>query len=50
MRHQLNVLRLQSPKRPTFGVLDRLMVFAGLYRLAPKVLGTLAIREAGDRD
>src|ERR1700722_9831879 len=42
LRHQLNVLRRQSPKRPTFGVLDRL-IFAGLYCLAPKVLGALAI-------
>src|SRR5260370_10772940 len=42
LRHQLNVLRRQSPKRPTFGMLDRLL-FAGLYRLAPKVLGALAI-------
>jgi hypothetical protein len=41
LRHQLNVLR-RSPKRPTFGMLDRL-IFAGLYRLAPKVLGALAI-------
>ena len=42
LRHQLNVLRRQLPKRPTFGMLDRL-IFAGLYRLAPKVLGALAI-------
>src|ERR1700692_2074279 len=42
LRHQLNVLRRQSPKRSTFGMLDRL-IFAGLYRLAPKVLGALAI-------
>src|SRR5258708_25051261 len=42
LRHQLNVLRGKSPKRPTFGMLDRL-IFAGLYRLAPKVLGALAI-------
>src|SRR5258706_5061953 len=42
LRHQLNVLRRQSPKRPTFGMLDRL-IFAGLYRLAPKVLGAFAI-------
>jgi hypothetical protein len=42
LRRQLNVLRRQSPKRPTFGMLDRL-IFAGLYRLAPKVLGALAI-------
>ena len=42
LRHQLNVLRRQSPKRPTFGMLDRL-IFAGLYRFAPKVLSALAI-------
>src|ERR1700693_5587998 len=42
LRHQLNVLRRKSPKRPTFGMLDRL-IFAGLYCLAPKVLGALAI-------
>jgi hypothetical protein len=32
------ILWRQSPKRPTFGMLDRL-IFAGLYRVAPKVLG-----------
>ena len=42
LRHQLNVLRRKSPKRPTFGMLDRL-VFVGLYRLAPKVLDVLAV-------
>src|SRR3984893_520215 len=42
LRHQLNVLRRKSPKRPTFGTLDRL-IFASLYRLAPQVLGALAI-------
>src|SRR5260370_26902817 len=42
LRHQANVLRRPSPKRPTFGMLVRLL-FAGLYRLAPKVLGALAI-------
>jgi hypothetical protein len=42
LRHQLNVLRRKSPKRPTFGRLDRL-VFAGLYSLAPGVLNALAI-------
>ncbi len=42
LRHQLNVLRRKSPKRPTFGMLDRL-IFTGLYRLAPKVLDALAI-------
>ena len=25
LRHQLNVLRRKSPKRPTFGMLDRLI-------------------------
>jgi hypothetical protein len=34
LRHQLNVLRRKSPKRPTFGNIDRL-IFAGLYSLAP---------------
>jgi transposase InsO family protein len=42
LRHQLNVLRRKSPKRLTFGMFDRL-IFAGLYRLAPKVLDALAI-------
>ena len=42
LRHQLNVLQRKSPKRPTFGMLDHL-IFAGLYRLASKVLGALAI-------
>jgi len=42
LRHQLNVLRRRSPKRPSFGVLDRL-IFAGFYGLAPKVLDALAI-------
>jgi hypothetical protein len=42
LRHQLNVLQRQSPKRPTFGMLDRLM-FAGFYRSTPKRLGALAI-------
>src|ERR1700756_246764 len=42
LRHQLNVLRRKSPKRPTFGNIDRL-IFAGLYSLAPKVLSALTI-------
>jgi hypothetical protein len=42
LRHQLNVLRRKSRKRPTFGMLDRL-IFAGTYRLAPTVLDALAI-------
>jgi hypothetical protein len=42
LRHQLNVLRRNSRKRPTFGLLDRL-IFASVYRLVPTVLGALAI-------
>ena len=42
LRHQLNVLRRKSPKRPTFSGIDRL-VFAGLYRLATGVLNALTI-------
>ena len=42
LRHQLNILRRKSPKRPTLGSIDRL-VFAGLYGLAPGVLSALAI-------
>src|ERR1700755_2581869 len=42
LRHQLNVVQRKSSKRPTFGMLDRL-IFASLYRLAPKVLGALTI-------
>jgi transposase InsO family protein len=42
LRHQLNVLRRKSPKRPTFSGIDRL-VFAGLYRLAPGMLNALTI-------
>ena len=30
LRHQLNVLRRQSPKRPTFGMLDRLLFVTGM--------------------
>src|SRR5580704_17568660 len=46
LRHQLNVLRRKSPKRPTFGNIDRL-IFAGLYSLAPNVRSTLAIVRPG---
>jgi hypothetical protein len=42
LRHQLNILRRKSPKRPTLGSIDRL-VFARLYGLAPGVLSALAI-------
>jgi hypothetical protein len=44
LRHQLNVLRRKSPKRLTFSNFDRL-VFAILYRFAPRVLSALAIVE-----
>lgn len=42
LRHQLNILRRKSPKRPILGSIDRL-VFVGLYGLAPDVLSALAI-------
>jgi len=42
LRHQLNILRRKSRKRPTLGSIDRL-VFARLYGLAPGVLSALAI-------
>jgi transposase InsO family protein len=44
LRHQLNVLRRRSLKRPTFSNLDRL-IFAGLYAVAPRILSALAIVE-----
>ncbi len=44
LRHQLNVLRRKSSKKPTFTIIDRL-VFAGLYGLAPGMLDALAIVE-----
>jgi hypothetical protein len=42
LRHQLNVLRRKSPKRLTFSNFVRL-VFATLYRFAPRVVHALAI-------
>src|SRR5271169_377929 len=42
LRHQLNILRRKSPKRPILGRIDRL-VLVGLYGLAPDVLSALAI-------
>ena len=42
LRHQLNILRRRSPKRPILGRIDRL-VFVGLYGLAPDVLSAFAI-------
>ena len=44
LRHQLNVLRRKSPKRLVFSNIDRL-VFAGLYRMAPRALDALRILE-----
>ena len=43
LRHQLNILRRSSPKRPILGRIDRL-VFVGLYGLAPDVLSACAIQ------
>ena len=42
LRHQLNVLRRELPKRVTCSSMDRL-VFAGLYHLAPGVLDAIKI-------
>jgi len=44
LRHQLNVLRRKSPKRLTFSNFDRL-IFAGLYRIAPRIVNALVIIE-----
>jgi len=44
LRHQLNVLRRKSPKRPAFNNFDRL-IFASLYRIAPRIMNALAIVE-----
>ena len=44
LRHQLNVLRRQSPKRPTLSAIDRL-IFVGLYRFAPSIREALRIVE-----
>jgi hypothetical protein len=44
LRHQLNVLRRKSPKRLAFSNFDRL-VFASLYRIAPRVVNALVIVE-----
>jgi hypothetical protein len=42
LRRQLNILRRNSPKRLTFGSIDRI-IFSRLYGLAPDVLSSLAI-------
>ena len=44
LRHQLNVLRRTSPRRPVLTNFDRL-IFVCLYRIAPRVLNALAIVE-----
>ena len=44
LRHQLNVLRRTSPRRPVFSNFDR-MVFICLYRIAPRILDALTIVE-----
>jgi len=43
LRHQLNILRRKSPKRPVPRRIDRL-VFVGLYRLAPDILSAAIVR------
>jgi hypothetical protein len=44
LRHQLNVLRRTSPRRPVFSNFDR-MIFVCLYRTAPRILDALTIVE-----
>src|SRR4051794_10237720 len=44
LRHQLNVLRRRSPRRPVFTNFDR-MIFVCLYRIAPRILHVLTIVE-----
>jgi hypothetical protein len=44
LRHQLSVLRRKSPRRLAFSNFDRLG-FAGLYRVAPRVVNALIIVE-----
>jgi hypothetical protein len=44
LRHQLNMLRRKSPKRLVFSDFDCL-VFAGLYRIAPRIVNALVIIE-----
>ena len=43
-RHQLNVLRRASPRRPVFSNFDR-MIFVCLYRIAPRILDAITIVE-----
>jgi hypothetical protein len=44
LRHQLNVLRRRSEKRPVLSNFHRL-IFVCLYRIAPSILDALAIVE-----
>src|SRR6187455_594731 len=44
LRHQLNVLRRTSPRRPVFSNFDR-MIFVWLYRIPPRMLDALTIVE-----
>src|SRR6476661_7300244 len=44
LRHQLNVLRRTSPRRPVFSNFDR-MIFVCLYRIAPRILDAITIVE-----
>ena len=44
LRHQLNVLHRQSPKRPTFSALDRL-IFVSLFHIAPRITDAMKIVE-----
>jgi len=44
LRHQLNVLRRRSPKRPVLRNFDCL-IFIYLYRIAPRILDALTIVE-----
>jgi len=42
LRHQINVLRRNSPKRFVFGAFDK-WLFVELYRLVPGIVDALAI-------
>src|SRR5512133_4345797 len=44
LRHQLNVLRRVSPRRPVFSNFDR-VIFVCLYRIAPRTLDAITIVE-----
>src|SRR5512133_4221734 len=44
LRHQLNVLRRVSPRRPVFSNFDR-VIFVCLYRIAPRILDAITIVE-----